>query len=109
MTHPVIWAVTNALTGAALDVPGRTLHLSPRLGGELTHLRCPFFFPPFWGVLHHAPGSGRMAVEVIRTFGEPIEIDRVVERTAAGRVHERPLPGATRLTIGTTFSVEVDA
>src|SRR5262249_9573397 len=48
MTHPVAWAVLNAVTGAALDVPGRTLHLAPRTGGELgTRLRCPVFFPGF--------------------------------------------------------------
>jgi uncharacterized protein (DUF608 family) len=106
MTHPVIWAVLNALTGAALDVPGRTLHLSPRTdAATIPDLRCPFFFPPFWGVLHSRPGAGRMTIEVVRTFGDPIEIDRVVERTAAGAVHVRAL-GPTRLTIGTTFTVE---
>jgi hypothetical protein len=106
MTHPVIWAVLNALTGAALDVPGRTLHLSPRTdAATIPDLRCPFFFPPFWGVLHSRPGAGRMTIEVVRTFGDPIEIDRVVERTAAGAVHVRTL-GPTRLTIGTTFTVE---
>ncbi|MGH7895311.1 MAG: GH116 family glycosyl-hydrolase [Candidatus Binatia bacterium] len=106
MTHPVVWAALNALTGAALDVPGRELHLSPRTGGEIAHLRCPFFFPPFWAMLHYRPGAGRMTVEVVRTFGQPIEIDRVVERTAAGEVHAHEV-GSTRLTVGTTFTVEV--
>jgi hypothetical protein len=106
MTHPVIWAVVNALTGAALDVPGRTLHLSPRTGGEIARLRCPFFFPPVWGVLHYEPGSPRMAVEIVRTFGEPVTIERVVERTAAGAVHVHEL-ASTRLAIGTSFTVAV--
>ncbi|HXJ32850.1 MAG TPA: GH116 family glycosyl-hydrolase [Candidatus Eisenbacteria bacterium] len=107
MTHPVIWAVTNALTGAALDVPGRALHLSPRTGGEIAHLVCPFFFPAFWAVLHYRPGAGRMTVEVVRTFGEPVEIDRVVHRPLAGpvRVHEL---GRTRMTIGTRFTVATE-
>jgi uncharacterized protein (DUF608 family) len=106
MTHPVIWAVLNALTGAALDVPGRALHLSPRTGGEIARLRCPFFFPSVWGVLHYEPGSPRMTVEIVRTFGEPPTIARVVERTAAGAVHVRALE-PTRLTIGTTLTLEV--
>ena len=106
MTHPVVWAVTNALTGAALDVPGRTLHLSPRTGGEITHLRCPCFFPPLWAVVHYAPGSPRATLEVVRTFGEAVTIDRVVARTAAGTARAHEL-GATRLAIGTTLTVPI--
>jgi uncharacterized protein (DUF608 family) len=106
MTHPVAWAVTNALTGAALDVPNGTLHLAPRTGGELDRLRCPFFFPPCWGVLHWEPGSPRMTVEIVRTFGEPVTIERVVERTPDGVAHESRV-GPLGLTTGTTFSVAV--
>jgi uncharacterized protein (DUF608 family) len=90
MTHPVAWAALDALTGAALDVPGRTLFLSPRTD------RCPFFFAPFWARLDGAD------VEVLRTFGEPVLIDRLVERTAAGaervtRLPPTPLVAGTRL------------
>jgi uncharacterized protein (DUF608 family) len=77
MTHPVAWAVLNALTGAALDVPERTLHIAPRTGGELgSGLRCPVFFPGFWAMLDHDP-AGATSLEVVRTFGEPVEIARV--------------------------------
>jgi hypothetical protein len=81
----VIWAVLHALTGAALDVPGSTLHLSPRMAG-----RCPFFFPPFWATCDHDPESGRTVIEVLRTFGGPVTIARVLHRAASGavRVHE---------------------
>lgn len=106
MTHPVAWAALHALTGAALDVPGRALEVAPRTGGEIGHLRCPFFFPPCWGVLHWEPGAPRATVEIVRTFGEPVVIDRVVERTAAGTARVHPL-GPTRLVVGTTFTVPV--
>jgi non-lysosomal glucosylceramidase len=99
MTHPVAWAVPNALTGAALDVPGRTLFLAPRLGGEIAELRCPFFFPSFWARLDHRPGTGRVEVEVLRTFGDPITIERVVERRTDGAERVIEL-GPTRLATG---------
>jgi hypothetical protein len=57
MTHPVIWAVVErALTGAALDVPGRTLHLALAPdGGEIVRLRLPVLLPVDLG--HRAPGA----------------------------------------------------
>ncbi len=97
MTHPVAWAVLNALTGAALDVPGRTLFLSPRTGGEIGTLRCPFFFPGFWGLLDHDPRTGATEVEVLRTFGAPVVVERVIQRG--------PLGGERVLALGPTVLV----
>src|SRR5262245_28211809 len=91
MTHPVAWATLNALTGAALDVPGRTLHLSPRTGGEIARLRCPVFFPPFWAMVEYDPARDHADFEVLRTFGEPVVIERVVERRADGTERIRQL------------------
>jgi non-lysosomal glucosylceramidase len=93
MTHPVAWAVLNAVTGAALDVPGRVLRLDPRTGGELgARLRCPVFFPGFWAMLDHRPGRAT-TLDVVRAFGEPVEIERVV------------LTGAAPIEVGTTALV----
>ncbi len=72
MTHPVAWAVLAALTGAALDVPGGTLRLAP-----VGRLRCPVFFPSFWAVCDHDPAAGETRLEVVRSFGTPVTIDRV--------------------------------
>jgi uncharacterized protein (DUF608 family) len=96
MTHPVAWAVLNAVTGAALDVPGRTLRLGPRTGAELGDgLRCPIFFPGFWAMLDHQPGRAT-TLDVVRAFGEPVEIERIA-RTGAAPVDVGP----TALAAGT--------
>jgi hypothetical protein len=101
MTHPVMWAVLNALTGAALDVPARTLHAGPRLGG-----RCPFFVPPLWAMLEHDPATGRTVIEVLRTIGDPVTIDRIVHRPADGPPRTIAL-GATPLVEGTRLALSL--
>jgi hypothetical protein len=98
MTHPVAWAVLDALTGAALDVPARTLHLSPRVDGDVAALRCPFFFPSFWARLEWRPGAPA-EVEILRTFGDPVVVDRVLERDASGAARAIEL-GPTPLVAG---------
>jgi uncharacterized protein (DUF608 family) len=103
MTHPVIWSVLNAITGAALDVPGRTLHLSPRMAG-----RCPFFFPPFWAMCDHDPASGRTSVEVLRTFGAPVTLERVQHRAASGDVRVHAV-GPVALAAGTRLDLDLRA
>ena len=100
MTHPVAWAVLNAVTGAALDAPGRTLRLEPRTGGELgDRLRCPIFFPGVWAMLEHRPGR-TTTLDVVRTFGEPVVIERVA-RAGAAPIEVRP----TALVAGTRIEL----
>lgn len=107
MTHPVIWAVCAALTGAALDAPSATLELSPRVGGEITRLRCPFFFPSLWAMLAYDPATGETTVEVLRTFGVPVTIDRVRHRAPSGATRIIPL-GPLTLDRGRRFRVALD-
>lgn len=77
MTHPVIWAAFNALTGAALDVPRGILHLAPQQlpGQETTSV--PVCFPGFWAMLHFEKKTGRIVLEVMKHFGEPVIIKQV--------------------------------
>ena len=55
-------------------------------------LRCPVFFPGFWAMLDHRPGRAT-TLDVVRAFGEPVEIERVV------------LTGAAPIEVGTTALV----
>jgi non-lysosomal glucosylceramidase len=108
MTHPVAWATLNALTGAALDVPGQTLHLGPRAGGEIATLGCPVFFPRFWAWLDWEPATGRGALEVLRVVGEPVLIERIVHRSARGA--ERVLEiGPTPFVEGQRLALDLPA
>jgi uncharacterized protein (DUF608 family) len=105
MTHPVAWAALAALTGAALDVPGKTLRLGPRTGGDVARLRCPVFFPGVWAVVEHDAARAETSVEVVRTFGVPVTIERLVLDPPDGAVRTVPVaptvlaPG-TRLVAG---------
>ena len=85
----MLWAVLQALTGAALDVPARTLHLGPRTGGEIARLRCPFFFPGVWAMLDYEPDKGHVSVEVLRHFGVPHTIDTVICHAPNGTQPQR--------------------
>ncbi|MBI3770783.1 MAG: hypothetical protein HY271_20125 [Deltaproteobacteria bacterium] len=105
MTHPVIWGVLNALTGAALDVPRRTLEIAPRTAGDIGTLRCPFFFPQLWATLeYHATGT--IAIEIVRTFGEPITIDHLAHRGASGAVRRIAI-GPTELVAGCRLELTI--
>lgn len=107
MTHPTLWAVLNALTGAALDVPRRTLHLGPRAGGAFAHLRCPFFFPGFWAMLDWDPRGTEVRIEVLRSFGEPLVLERVVTHAPSGTRRSHALEGVP-LVEGARLTIALD-
>lgn len=107
MTHPVLWAVLQALTGTALDVPARTLHLGPRTGGEIARLRAPFFFPGVWARLEYEPDKGHVAVEVLRHFGVPHTIDTVICHAPNGASRTHAIE-PTLLVAGASLEVDLD-
>jgi hypothetical protein len=76
MTHPVIWALPNALTGAALDVPRATLKLAPQMLPGQEQSTLPVYFPGFWGLLTYNR-SGKLILEITKHFGQPIIINRL--------------------------------
>lgn len=107
MTHPAWWAALQALTGAALDVPARTLHLAPRTGGEIAKLRAPFFFPGVWAMLDHDAERGHVEIEVKRHFGVPHTIDTVVCHAPNGASRTHALE-PTLLVAGAALQVDFD-
>jgi len=67
MTAPVTWFITDVLTGAALDIPTGELTLGPV--ALSSHDVLPIFFPNFWAQLENDPGTGRLKLRVLKTFG----------------------------------------
>ncbi len=65
MTHPVVWALFDALTGAALDAPSRTLKLAPQPLADARELRCPIFLPGAWLSLQWDFEAQRGALSVL--------------------------------------------
>ena len=79
MTCPTTWHVISALAGGSLDVDGKTLFLSPRVGKSLPELHMPVYFSKFWGRLDYTPADGKLTFKVTKSFGkEPAVIKRVV-------------------------------
>ena len=77
MTNTVIWAILNALTGAALDVPRGILTLSPqKLPGQI-ETRIPICFPHFWGMMMYDPETETVEIEIKKHFEEPVTLNTV--------------------------------
>ena len=79
LTGMAAWAALDAVTGAALDVPGRRLALSPRLPAEMTELHTPVFFTRFWAWLDFGPKEFRL--KIVRHSGEPLELRELAADT----------------------------
>jgi hypothetical protein len=74
MTNTVIWAVLNAISGAALDVPRGVLTLSPQALPGQTLMKAPVCFPGFWGMMTYDTNHETLAFEITTHFGEPVSI-----------------------------------
>ena len=107
MTHPAWWSVLQALTGAALDAPERTLHVAPRTSTDMPRLRCPIFLPGAWAVLTYDPDKLHAGIEVLRHFGTPVEIDTVVAHGPSGSTRAQKIE-RTQLAAGARIAFDVD-
>ena len=67
MTCPTSWHVLNALSGVTLDVPGKTLYISPRHPAEEAELHMPVFMAGFWGWLDYAPDA-ELRLRIAKVF-----------------------------------------
>jgi len=70
MTCPTTWHVLNALSGVTLDVPGKTLYISPRLPTGERSLDVPVFLGTFWARVRYNPAEQKLQFEVTKTFGD---------------------------------------
>jgi uncharacterized protein (DUF608 family) len=68
MTCPTTWHVLNALTGVTLDLPAKTLYVSPRLPSDAASLDVPVFLGTFWATMMYNPSQSVLQLEITRTF-----------------------------------------
>jgi hypothetical protein len=87
------WTLLPAITGAALDVSGRRLMLSPRPLAGTKELHAPVFFARFWAWLDLSAKEFRL--EIVRHFGEPLEL-REMAADAGGGAVKLPEPFVAR-------------
>jgi len=70
MTCPTTYHVLNALSGITLDVPAKTLFVSPRLPSDLQGLHLPVFLADFWGWLDYVPAKHLLRFTVTKALGD---------------------------------------
>lgn len=82
------WMLLPAVTGAALDVPGQRLMLSPRLPAGMKELHAPMFFARFWAWLDY--GAKEFRLKIVQHFGAPLELRELAvdARAAAIKLSE---------------------
>jgi uncharacterized protein (DUF608 family) len=107
MTHPVAWAILNAFTGAALDVPRAVLHLGPRMLPDESRLKCPVFFPGFWAMLDYDAKKGFASIEVRKHFGKPVMIKSVIFDQEKGGSKEILLEKPSLMEQGNTITIKL--
>lgn len=108
MTHPVMWAFFNAITGAALDAPRKKLILSPRMHPDWTEMKIPFFFPKFWAMLYYNKASKQAKIEILKTFDESFSIKTILNRKKDGEENIIDLKTPFQVKKGATVSFSLD-
>lgn len=70
MTCPTTWHVLNALSGVTLDVPSKTLYISPRVPSETQELHIPVFLGTFWAWVDFVPARGVLSLRIVKAFAD---------------------------------------
>jgi uncharacterized protein (DUF608 family) len=104
MTHPVIWSVLHALTGVSYHAYNETLTVSPRSIPDSDGFRIPVFLPLFWLLVELNGEKSELHCTVIRHFGLPPLLRRVLYLEPDGRARELPLVQPVRLEQGKSFA-----
>ncbi len=104
MTHPVLWALPNSLSGAALDMVHRTLRFSPRMLPGESLLSVPVCFPSFWALLSADGELQAASLRVVKHYGAPLRVGRLLLSGADGNTRAIDLSPPWALETGRTFS-----
>lgn len=105
MTHPVMWSVFAALTGVTYNAFTRSLTVSPRPIPGQDEFMIPVFLPGAWLMVEYHEETGRVDFHVLKSFGEPLVVERVQHQQPDGSSRDIPLAEPVTLEGGTRFSV----
>jgi len=107
MTHPVMWGLFYAMTGAAVDLLARTIRLAPKTFPGSDTLRLPVFFPLFWLAVEYTRSTGQGSVRVLKVVGnsnssgkgsaqsgnEAVKLEKLILTREDGTTREQDLNG----------------
>jgi hypothetical protein len=108
MTHPVMWAVLNALSGASYNGFEKALIISPRLIPNRSKLEIPLFFPDFWLMMNYIEKTGEITFRVIKAFESKLRIKKIIHQHPDGKEVVHKLPNRIRIKKDITFSVVLE-
>lgn len=109
MSHPVMWAIFNALTGMSLDLLNHTLTISPRPSPNLLkegEMKIPVFFPTVWFWFSYEVLSSRVFIEVLRSFTEGQKIHTIFCTNPEGKRMDITLEEPFALKVGEQMEVD---
>lgn len=78
MTHPIMWALFNALTGVSLNFLQESLSFSPRPFDDSPNMKIPVFFPTTWFYIDYNQTSKQTRIEVIKSFEKAGIITKII-------------------------------
>jgi len=107
MTHPVLWALPYALTGAFLDVEKRCLTLS---ASALQHgMAVPVCFPSCWLLIRPFATESQIEIEVRRHFREPLAISHLSLSDQSDEPQKVDITGEMKLEAGRIYHLSRDS
>lgn len=108
MTHPVMWAVLNVLSGASFNAFEENLIISPRLIPNTKKLKVPLFFPDFWLMMEYSGKTKKVKFRVLKTFNSKLSLSKVVHQQPNGDEKVYQLPEKIRIQKNEIFSVVLE-
>lgn len=76
---PVSWFITDILACAGLDLPDRTLYLSPVMTKSQETVKLPLFYPRFWATVTADRAAHTLTLHIDKLFpGADMTLDRVI-------------------------------
>ncbi|TFF99605.1 MAG: hypothetical protein EU541_04465 [Promethearchaeota archaeon] len=108
MSHPVMWAVLNALSGVSYNGFEQKLMISPHLIPNKSELKIPIFFPDFWLMMNYSSKNGNTEFKVLKTFNSELTLSKIVYQKVDGKEEVHELEKKVKLKKGKRFSITLE-